>query len=208
MRSKTQMLKTASNLKEFSTKVKSAQIGETLTPEAVQEISQEIMEVATVAAELASEIAEGVPAEEGGRDALGDRGREEKGPEQIEVAAEETDDEKNKRMQKEAQDKDDDDKDKNKIKELEASLEKIERKATLAELAPKYASLFPKEMHEAKMNEILQSKEPLNIVQNTIKVASDIITNKTMVKIASMSDSIYDIGNTSDGSEINISGVI
>lgn len=206
MRSKTQILKTASTLKEFSAKIKSAQIGETLTPETVKEISLEIMEVASVAAELANEIAEGVPAEEEGRDALSNRGEEE-GPEQIEVAADETDDEKKKRMEKkEAAEHDDKDDDKEKIKNLEASLEKMQRETKLAKLAPKYASLFPQSMHESKMNEILESKQSLQIVEAKIQEASDIISNKTMVKIASLNDSVFDM--SSDGDEINISSVI
>lgn len=200
MRSKSQILKTASTLKVFSAKIKAAQIGETLTPETVKEISEEIMEVASVAAELANEIAEGVPAEEEGRDALSNRGEE---PEQIEVAADETDEEKKKRMEKkEAQDEDDDE-DKDKIKELEASLAKLTREATLAKLAPKYASLFPQSMHEAKLNEIINSKQPLNIVEAKIQEASDIISNKTMVKIASMNNSIFDL-DSDNSEEVNI----
>ena len=161
------------------------------------------MEVASVAAELANEIAEGVPAEEENRDALSNRDEE---PEQIEVAADETDEEKKKRMEKkEAQDEDEDE-DKDKIKELEASLAKLTREATLAKLAPKYASLFPQSMHEAKLNEIINSKQPLSIVEAKIQEASDIISNKTMVKIASMNNSIFDL--ETDGDEINISSVI
>ncbi len=205
MRSKTQILKTASTLKEFSAKIKAAQIGETLTPETVKEISLEIMEVASVAAELANEIAEGVPAEEEGRDALSNRGEEE-GPQQIEVAADETEEEKKKKMERDAAGHNDDDKDKEKIKNLEASLEKMQRETKLAKLAPKYASLFPQSMHETKMNEILESKQPLPIVEAKIQEANDIISNKTMVKIASMSDSIFDV--SSDGDEINISGMV
>lgn len=190
----------ASTLKEFSTKVKSAQEGEVLTPETVKEVAEEIMEVAGVAAELALEISEGVPAEEENRDALGERE-----PEQIEVAQDETEEEKKKKMEKTAQD--DKDEDKEKIKNLEASLEKMQRETKLAKLAPKYASLFPQSMHEAKLNEIINSKSPLNIVEAKIQEASDIITNKTMVKIASLNDSIYDF-DTSEGDEINISSVI
>ncbi len=207
------MLKTASTLKEFSTKIKSAQIGETLTPEAVQEIALEISEVAEVASELASEIAENVPAGNGNGE------EEEEGitnklngeqPKQIEVAADETDEEKKKRMEKTAAD-DDDDKDKDlkeKLASMAMELTGLKREAKLAKLAPKYASLFPKNMHEAKLNEIINSKQPLQIVEAKIQEASDIITNKTMVKIASQSDSIYDMNNTSDGDEINISSVI
>ena len=200
MRSKAQLLKTSSILQDFTSKIKSAQIGETLTPETVKEISQEIMEVASVAAELANEIAEGVPAEDESRDALGERDEK---PEQIEVAADETEDEKKKRMEKEKTAADDKDEDKEKIKNLEASIDKMQREVKLAKLAPKYASLFPQSMHEAKLNEILNSKQPLNIVEAKIQEASDIISNKTMVKVASMNDSIYDVGN-SEGEEVNI----
>ncbi len=199
MRSKAQILKTASTLKEFSTKIKSAQIGETLTPETVKEIAMEIAEVAEVATELAAEIAEGVPAEEA---TPGIMDREE--PQQMEVAQEETDDEKKKKMENEKTAADDDeDKLKEKVATLTNQLTEIKREATLAKLAPKYASLFPKEMHEAKMNEIINSKQPLQIVEAKIKEASDIITNKTMVKVASMSDSIFDVNN-SDSEEVNI----
>jgi len=204
VRTKTQILKTASTLKDFSSKVKKAQDEGTLTPEVVKEIAEEIKEVVEVAEELAEEIAEGVPAEE----SRNELGNEE--PKQIEVAADETEEEKKKRLEKEktAQDEDDDKKeDKEKIKNLEASLAKMERKSTLQEIAPKYASLFPKSMHEAKLNEILNSKESIPILQAKLKEASEIITNKTMVKIASMNDSIFDIDN-SDGDEVNISSVI
>ena len=105
-----------------------------------------------------------------------------------------------------AEDDKDDEKDdlKEKLATLQNDLIKIKREATLAKLAPKYASLFPKNMHEAKMNEIINSKQDLSIVEAKIQEASDIITNKTMVKIASMNDSIFDIGNTSDSEEVNI----
>lgn len=205
------MLKTASILKEFTAKIKSAQIGETLTPEAVQEIALEISEVAEVAAELASEIAQGVPAENGGEEeGITDKLNGEQ-PKQIEVAADETDDEKKKRMDKEktAAGHDDDDDDlKEKLASMSIELTGLKREAKLAKLAPKYASLFPKNMHEAKLNEIINSKQPLQIVEAKIQEASDIITNKTMVKIASQTDSIFDINNTTDGDEINISNKI
>lgn len=201
MRSKTQLLKTASNLKQFSGKIKNAQ-DEVLTPETVKEIAIEIMDVAEVAAELAEEIAENVPAEEP-TNGLGEVTE----TEQIEVAQDETDEEKKKRMEKDAQDDDDDDKDKDKLKEqvanLTTQLTGLKREAKLAKLAPKYASLFPQSMHEAKLNEILNSKQPLQIVEAKIQEASEIITNKTMVKIASMSDSIFDVGN-GDSEEVNI----
>ena len=108
-------------------------------------------------------------------------------------------------MEKTAAD-DDDDKDKDlkeKIASMTKELDSIRREATLAKLAPKYASLFPKNMHEAKLSEITTSKEPLNVVEAKIQEASNIISNKTMIKIASQSDSIYD--NNDNGDEINIS---
>ena len=100
-----------------------------------------------------------------------------------------------------------DDKDK-KIDDLEEKVATMERETKLAKLAPRYASLFPKEMHEAKMDEIINSKQPLKIVEAKIQEASDIITNKTMVKIASLTDSPYDFGNSTDGGEIIISDKI
>ncbi len=210
MRSKTQLLKTASTLKEFSSKIKNAQ-EEVLTPETVREISEEIKEVAEVAHELATEIAEGVPAER--ENGLGERGeREEMGGEeeeetrQIEVAAEETEEEKKKKLEAAEETDDDKDKLKEKVATLSGELSEIKREAKLAKLAPKYASLFPQSMHEAKLNEILNSKQPLNIVEAKVQEASDIITNKTMVKVASMSDSIYNLTDTSE--EVNIASYL
>ncbi len=205
MRSKAQLLKTASTLKQFSSKIKQAQDGinglgngngigngEVLTPEAVQDIAIEIAEVAEVAAELAQEIAENVPVEE--TDVLEERTEErvEPGPEQIEVAQDddETDDEK-KKMKEE-------------LASMSNELKQIKRAGLIEKLATKYASLFPKNMKEAKMNEILTSKDAINIIQTRVQEASDIITNKTMIKVASMSDSIYSVDD-SENEEVSIS---
>ena len=199
MRSKAQILKTASTLKEFSNKIKNAQ-DEVLTPETVREIAEEIKEVAEVATELAEEISEGVPAEEGREER-----REENGePEQIEVAQDDDDEKKRREREKEAVDDDDDDKKemREEVASLKTELNQIKRASKLEQLAGKYASLFPKSMHEAKMSEILKSKQPLDIVIAKVQEASDIITNKTMVKVASMTDSIFDLTDTSE--EVNI----
>lgn len=205
MRTKTQLLKTASTLKTFSGKIKSAQ-DEVLTPEAVKDMAMEIMEVAEVAAEMAEEIAENVPAENGM-----DMDREERmEPEQIEMAQEEEDKDEDKQTAGTARGAADTDEDeeKRKLREQVASLSKdlsgLKREAKLSKLAPKYASLFPKSMHEAKMNEILNSNQPLNIIEAKIQEASDIITNKTMVKVASMTDSPFGFTDESDSEEVNI----
>lgn len=208
MKSRAQLLKTASNLKTFSTKIKSAQ-DEVLTPESVKDMAMEIMEVAEIAAEVATEIAEGVPAEES---PMMER-EERETPDQIEMAQDKEEENKDKKtagITKGAQDKDDDDdkyEEKEKMAKLEAKLAQMERKAKLAELAPKYASLFPKQMHEAKMNEIINSKQSLPIVEAKIQEASDIITNKTMVKVASMSDSIFSM-DSDNSEEVNIAAKI
>ena len=217
MRSKAQLLKTASTLKQFSSKIKQAQDGinglgngggDVLTPEAVQDIALEIAEVAEVASELAQEIAENVPAENGGSvlDRLNGE-NDDAGPEQIEVAADETEEEKKKRMEKTAADDEDDD-DKKKLQVEVASMKNelniIKRAGLIEKLATKYASLFPKNMKEAKMNEILTSKEAINIIQTRVQEASDIITNKTMIKVASMNDSIYSFDD-SENEEVSIS---
>ena len=46
-------------------------------------------------------------------------------------------------------------------------------------------------MHPAKMNEIINSQQSLPIVVAKIQEASDSIPNKTMIKVASLSDSIF-----------------
>ena len=203
MRSKAQLLKTASTLKQFSSKIKQAQDGinglgngngigngEVLTPEAVQDIAIEIAEVAEVAAELAQEIAENVPVEE--TNVLEERTEERvEGPEQIEVAQDDEEDEDKKKLQVE-------------VASLSDELKQIKRAGLIEKLATKYASLFPKNMKEAKMNEILTSKEAINIIQTRVQEASDIITNKTMIKVASMNDSIYSFDD-SENEEISIS---
>ncbi len=206
MRSKSQILKTASTLKEFSAKIKQAQIGnnglgngngiggEVLTPEAVQDIAIEIQQVAEVASELASEIAEGVPAEEE-TSGLGEIGREEvkeeEEPGQISMAQDEEDDEEKKKLQVE-------------VASMKNELNNIKRAGLLEKLATKYASLFPKSMKEAKMNEILTAKQSMDVIQAKVQEASDIITSKTMIKVASMTDSIYNF-TEEEGGEIDIS---
>ena len=210
MKSKTQILKTASTLKQFSTKIRSAQ-DEVLTPEAVRDMAEEIKEVAEVAAEMAEEIADNVPAEESPR--MDDDLREEAEPEQIEVASAEESEEVRRRKMKEGEthareareDEDEDEKKKLRMEvaSMKNELNNIKRASVLEKLATKYASLFPKSMKEAKMNEILTSKDHMSVIQARVQEASDIITNKTMVKIASMSDSIFDVTDT-DSEEVNI----
>jgi len=197
VRSKAQIVKTASTLKQFSTKIKNAQ-DEVLTPETVKEIAQEIMEVAEVATELAEEIAGGVPVEEASplENGSENRGEDRNMPSQIEVAQDEEGEGEGT----------DDDLDKDKMKEEVASLKneltKIKRASQLEKLSTKYASLFPTTMQDAKTKEILTSKLPLPIIEAKVQEASDIITNKTMVKVASMTDSVYDFGEA--GEEVNI----
>lgn len=198
MRSKTELVKTAGILKAFSAKIKQAQdgmpgmsngMGETLTPEAVQDIAMEIQQVAEVASELASEIAEGVPAEEA-TPGIGEEAPAE--TPQIETAQEDGEEDKEKKMLKEQ------------VANLSKDLDQIKRASLIEKLATKYASLFPKSMKEAKMNEILTSKAPMTEIQTRVQEASEIIENKTMIKIAQAGDSIFDISNDSDSEEVNI----
>jgi hypothetical protein len=198
LRSKTELVKTASILKQFSDKIKQAQEGlpgiggmnETLTPEAVQDIAMEIQQVAEVASQLATEIAEGVPAEEA-TPGLGEREEPEAEPGQISMAQEGEEDEDEKKKLTEQ------------VASMKTELDQIKRAGLLEKLATKYASLFPKSLHEAKMNEILTSKQGMDIIQAKVQEASDIITSKTMIKVASMTNSIYDFED--EGGEIDIS---
>ena len=57
------------------------------------------------------------------------------------------------------------------------------------------------------MKEIINPKHTLQIVEEKIKEASDIITNKTMVKVASMSDSIFSM-DSDNSEEVNIAAKI
>ncbi len=92
MRTKTQILKTANTLKEFSTKIKNAQ--ETaLTPETVKELAEEIKEVAEVAIELAEESANTFSTAMDEKSILDEREE----PDQLEMAQDETEDEKKER---------------------------------------------------------------------------------------------------------------
>lgn len=210
------MLKTASTLKTFSNKIKTAR-DEVLTPETVKDMAMEIMEVADVAAEIAMEIAENVPAEEGMGDRDMDRDMDRDSnrmdPAQLEVANEEKDKDKDKLTagtSRGAADVDDDDDEKKEMREQMASmknqLNQIKIASLKEKLATKYASLFPKQMHEAKMNEILNSNQSIQILEAKVQEARNIITDKTMVKVASMSDSIYDINDTSE--EVNIASYL
>lgn len=199
-------MKTASTLKTFSGKIKSAMDGETLTPEAVAEIAEEISEVAEVASELAEEIAQGVPSNEG--DGILDKmqGKDEESDEikQLETAQETEEDKKERDMGRDEEKEDL----KDKVASLTKDLAIIKRESLLSTLAPKYANLFPKDIRESKLNEILNSKQPLQIIEAKIQEASDIITNKTMIKIASLNESVFNFNNSTDGEDLVISGVL
>ncbi len=114
---------------------------------------------------------------------------------------------KKKGMNKHAQDDEEDEDLKEKVAQLTTELTGLKREARLAKLAPKYANLFPQSMHESKLNEILNSTQPIQIVEAKIQEASDIITNKTMVKVASMSDSIFQISDDTS-EEVNIAALL
>ena len=135
------MLKTASNLKILATKIKEGE-DEALTQESVKDMEMEIIEVAEIAAEVATEIAEGVPAEE----SLMMGCEERETPDKIEIAQEKEEADKDKKtagITIGAQDRDNDDKyvEKEQMDKLDAKLAQKERMAKLAELAPKYESL-------------------------------------------------------------------
>ena len=96
---------------------------------------------------------------------------------------------------------------KEEVASLKNELTKIKRASQLEKLSTKYASLFPTTMQDAKTKEILNSKLSLPIIEAKVQEASDIITNKTMVKVASMSDSVFDI-NSDNSEEVNIAALI
>ena len=123
LKTRAQLLKTESNLKTLSTKIKSAQ-DKALTPESIKDMAMEIMEVAEIAGEVATEIAEGVPAEES--PIMGREVRET--PDRIEMAQDNEEEDKEKKtagITNGAKEKDDDDKyeENEKMAKLEAKLE-------------------------------------------------------------------------------------
>ncbi len=189
-------MKTASTLKAFTTKIKQAQdaipgmnggVGETLTPEAVQDIALEISQVAEVAAELAEEIAEGVPAEPSAEPTAEPTAE----TPQIETA----------------QDDSEDDDEKEKLKEQVANLTKDLAGIKLAKaketLATKYANLFTPAQRQAKMKEILEASDSIEILTAKVQEASNLINGKQVVKVASSGHSIFDI-EESESEEVNI----
>lgn len=191
MLNKASLVKTASTLSAFSQKIKSAQDEQVLTPEAVQDIAIEIAEVAEVASELAKEIVENVPTNETSE--MTEEITEE--PKQIEVAQDDNEEE---------------DKDKMKLKEQVATLtddlNKIKREAKLDQLASKYASYFPKNIQEAAIAKIATSLDSLEVIEAKIQEAKDLMTDGTMIKIASQTNSIFDL--ESDSEEVNIANKI
>ena len=196
MRSKAELIKTASTLRAFTTKIKEAQEGingigmaQTLTPEAVQDIAMEINQVAEVAAELAEEIVEGVPAENGGEE-----GREEAPPAetpQIETAQDSEEDEEKKML-------------KEQVANLSKDLAEIKLAKQKETLASKYASLFTPNQREAKMKEILEASDGIEVLTAKVKEAANLINGKQVVKVASGGKSIFDLDESDNSEEVNI----
>lgn len=200
LRSKTELTKTASTLKAFSTKIKQAQDGvpgmgmaETLTPEAVQDIAIEISQVADVAAQLAEEIVEGVPAEEGAEPTATPDPEAAETP-QIETAQDGEDDEEKKML-------------KEQVAKMNDKIENMERTAKLEKLATKYANLFTPQQRQAKMKEILEASQSMEIIEAKVQEASNLISGKQVVKVAQSGKSIFDI-EESESEEVNFASKI
>ena len=62
-------------------------------------------------------------------------------------------------------------------------------------------------MREAKLNEILNSKQSIPILEARIQEASQNLSNKNLLKVASMDNSIYNF-DQSNSEEVNIAAYV
>jgi len=181
------------NILTLRTKFKTAQEDGTLSPEETKDLSMEILDLVEEVAEIASDITEGVPAENGG----GNGGDDISSTDEP-VIEEGGDHGLNERINqgKEHEDKDDDDKTldlKNKIAKLTTSVSTLQKEAKQKELAIEYAKHFPASQREAKQKEFAKSMDSLPILEARLKEAKSFFKNPAVIKEAALQDDTFEI---------------
>ena len=191
------------NILTLKTKFKTAQDEGTLSPEETKDMSLEILDLVEEVANIASSVAEGVPAGDGGgiNDITDDVTNDDITNDE---SLEGNDDTLNERIN---QGKDDDDEKlelKDKMAKLNAKVSSMEKEAKQKDLAVEYAKHFPITQREAKQKEFAKSTDSLPILEARLKEAKAFFKNPSVIKEAALQDSTFEInempGNNSHNS--------
>lgn len=193
------------NLLTFKTKFKTAQDEGTLSPEQTKDMSLEILDLVEQVAEIASGVAEGVPAENGDdttnddtmtqdNDAMthddGDHGLSER----INQGQEHDDDEKLEL--------------KDKVAKLNTTVATMQKEAKQEKLAIEYAKHFPVAQREAKQKEFAKSPDSLPVLEARLKEAKSFFKNPSIIKEAALQDNTFEITEmpTNNLNKLNFGG--
>jgi len=179
-------LKEAKNsILTLKTKFKTAQEEGTLSPEETKDMSLEILDLVEEVAAIASDITEGVPAENGNGEIPPD-----------DTVIEESGDHELKERINQGQEKDDDEEKlelKDKIAKLNTTVVTMQKEAKQEKLAIEYAKHFPITQREAKQKEFAKSADSLPILEARLKEAKSFFKNPSVIKEAALQDSTFEI---------------
>ena len=173
------------NLTTFKTKFKTAQDEGTLSADQTKEMSMEILDLVEQVAEIATDVAEGVPAENG------DVTNDETNDEPItQDGGEHGLDERINQGQK-----DDDEKLelKDKVAKLNTTVATMQKEAKQEKLAIEYAKHFPVAQREEKQKEFAKSNDSLPILEARLKEAKNFFKNPAVIKEAALQDNTFEI---------------
>lgn len=202
------------NILTIRTKMKTAQEEGTLSPEETKDMSIEILDLVEEVAEIASAVAEGVPAENGGNDNgiitndnettssntdnSGTKDGTQNGlSERINQGKEEDKDEEKLEL-------------KEKVAKLTTQVSTMQKEAKQEKLAVEYAKHFPITQREAKQKEFAKSSDSLPILEARLKEAKSFFKNPSVIKEAALRDNTFEItempGNNSNSNALDFGG--
>lgn len=172
------------NILALKTKFKTAQDDGTLSPEETKDMSLEILDLVGEVADIASNITEGVPAENGDtNDDINEESNLEGGDhgldKRINQGKEEDDDEKLEL--------------KDKVAKLSNQVTTMQKEAKQERLAIDYAKHFPVSQREAKQKEFAKSTDSLPILEARLKEVKTLFKSPSIIKEAALQDDTFEI---------------
>ena len=182
------------NILALKTKFKTAQEDGTLSADETKDMSMAILDLVEEVTEIASDIAEGVPAETEDIDELPEEPVIQKGM-------------NHGLSERINQGKDDDDEEKlelkDKVAKLTTQVATMQKEAKQEKLSIEYAKHFPVSQREAKQKEFANSTDSLPILEARLTEAKSFLKNPLVIKEAALQDDTFEItempGNNSKG---------
>ncbi len=196
------------NIVSLKNKFKTAQDEGTLSPEETKDMSMEILDLVEEVAEIASDITQGVPADNGGDN---NNDGEMNGDQSTMGNTKEEDN--NGLQERINQGQEEDDKEKlelkDKIAKLNTTVSTMQKEAKQEKLAIEYAKHFPASQREAKQKEFAKSMDSLPILEARLKEAKAFFKSPSIIKEAALQDNTFEITEmpgTINSNEINFGG--